>query len=85
MWGLPFAARNRAGLLDAFAVVPVAAAARADLHALEGLLHLERGAADMAGEQFAAALHVYATDAARVRPGRPLAERYLAALRDARP
>ena len=84
-WGLPFAARNRTGLLEAFSIVNLVAAARADLHALEGLLDLERGATAAAGEQFVAALRVYATDAAgaRVRPGRPLAERYLAALREA--
>ena len=85
VWHLPFAAKNRAGLLETFAIVNLAAAARADLHAIEGLLHLERGTTGAAGQQFAAAVRAYTTDAAagRVHPGRPLAERYLAALREA--
>jgi hypothetical protein len=84
-WHLPFAVRNRAGLLDVFAIVNLAAAARADLHVIEGLLHLERGTTGAAGQQFATAVRVYTTDAAagRIHPGRPLAERYLAELQNA--
>jgi len=60
------------------------AAERADLHAIEGLLHLERGATDAAAEQFGTAATVYADAAgAPAAPGRPLAERYLAAIRAA--
>jgi hypothetical protein len=70
---------------DFYATLNLVAAERADVHTLEGLLHLERGATDAAGEQFAEALRVYGAEAgaAPVRPGRPLAERYLAAIREA--
>ena len=84
-WGLPYAVHMQGQFADVFANLDFLAVERADLHTLEGLLHLERGAADAATEQFALAVRLYATGTgtARVRPGRALAERMLAALREA--
>jgi hypothetical protein len=84
VWGLPYAAWDRRGVADVYRLVQWLAAERADLHAIEGLLHLERGATDAAAEQFGTAATVYADAAgAPAAPGRPLAERYLAAIRAA--
>jgi tetratricopeptide (TPR) repeat protein len=57
----------------------------ADLHALEGMLLLERGAPGLARPHFTRALGLYSTAHAGVPalPGRPLAERYLGRLRKA--
>jgi tetratricopeptide (TPR) repeat protein len=56
---------------------------RGDLHALGGVLHLERGAVRDAERDFQSALDAYAefTGPAAVHPGRPLAVRYREALR----
>jgi hypothetical protein len=58
-------------------------AVRGDLHALSGLLHLERGAVREAEADFQLALERYAehTGPLAVHPGRPLAVRYREALR----
>jgi hypothetical protein len=83
-WRMLYPAREHERLTDFAINVDFLAAARGDLHTLEGLLRLERG--DLAAaEQFATAGQVYSREAraAPVRPGQALAERYLIAIRGA--
>jgi hypothetical protein len=84
LWGLPYATWDRQGVAHFYGLVQWLAAERGDLHTIAGLLDLERGATDAAEEQFGLAATVYAGAAgAPATPGRPLAERYLAAIRAA--
>jgi hypothetical protein len=83
VWGLPYAAWDRQGVADFYALVQWLAVEGADLHAIEGLLHLERGATDAAAEEFGTAVRVYSGAAGTPAvPGRLLAERYLTAIRE---
>jgi hypothetical protein len=83
-WGLLYASWERLRVADFVAHIHLLAAQDADLHALEGLLHLERGAIDAAAEHFELAERVYAEAiAAPVRPGKSFTDRYLAAIREA--
>jgi hypothetical protein len=83
VWGLPYAAWDRQGVADFYALVQWLAVERGDLHAIAGLLHLERGATEAAADEFGAAVRVYTGAAgAPAVPGRPLAERYLTAIHE---
>jgi hypothetical protein len=83
VWGLPYATWDRQGVADFYALVQWLAVERGDLHAIEGLLHLERGSTEAAADEFGTAVRVYSGAAgAPAVPGRPLAERYLTAIRE---
>lgn len=83
-WGLLWGNVQLRTFADFATYHDMLAAQRADLHVVEALLHLERGATEAAADQLDAATRVYTeAGAAPVQPARPLADRYRGAIKAA--